>query len=81
MYAQYDLYDPDVYLRGTIIIKRFVVVVDQVSACQKFNICSDTVIVINVKLCMVTLLVELYLFTPLSLTVTIFQGHSKVEQF
>ena len=42
------------------------------------SIYSDTVNVINVKLCMMALLIELYLFIPLSLTLTIFQGHSNV---
>ena len=35
-------------------------------------IVSDTVNVINVKLCMIMWLIELYLFIPLSVTVTIF---------
>ena len=35
---------------------------------------------INVKICMMVLLIELYLFFPLSVTVTIFQGHSSVKQ-
>ena len=42
---------------------------------------SDTITVISVKLCMMVLLVELYLFIPLSVTFTIFQGHSSVKQF
>ena len=46
-----------------------------------FRIYSDTITVINVKLCMMVLLIELYLFGPLSMTVTIFQGHSNVKQF
>ena len=49
---------------------------------ESFNIgiYSDTINVKNVKLCMMVLLVELYLFIPLSVTLTIFQGHSNVEQ-
>ena len=48
---------------------------------RNFNIgiYSDTVNVINVKLCMMILLIELYLFTPFSMTLTIFQHHSSVE--
>ena len=45
------------------------------------GIYSDTIKVINVKLCMMTLLIELYLCIPLSVTLTILQGHSNVEQF
>ena len=50
---------------------------------EKFNIgiYSDTTKVINVKLCMMVLLIELYLFIHLSLILTIFQGHSSIEQF
>ena len=43
---------------------------------------SDTINVINVELCMVVLLlIELYLFIPLKMTLTLMQGHNKVEQF
>ena len=42
---------------------------------------SDTVNVINVKLCMMVLLTELYMFMPLSVAFTIFQGHRSVKQF
>ena len=42
------------------------------------GIYSDTLTVINVKLCMMVLLIELYLFIPFSVTLTIFQGHSNV---
>ena len=51
---------------------------------EKFNIgiFSDTVNVINVKLCMMVLLVmELYLFILLPLTLTIFHGHNSVNIF
>ena len=41
---------------------------------------SDTLNVIDVKLCMMVLLIEHYLFLPLSVTLTIFQGHGNVEQ-
>ena len=40
----------------------------------------NTINVIIVKLCMMALLIELYLFIALSVTLTIFQGHSNVEQ-
>ena len=42
---------------------------------------SDNINVINIKLCMLVLLTELYLFIPLSVTLTIFQDHRNVEQF
>ena len=42
---------------------------------------SDTIDVINVKLCMMVLLIELYLFISLSVALTIFKGHSNVAQF
>ena len=50
---------------------------------ENFNIgiSSDTINVISVKLCMMVLPIELYLFIPLSVTFTIFQGHSSVKQF
>ena len=43
---------------------------------------SDTVNknIINVKLRLIALLIELYPLIPLSVTLTIFQGHSSVEQ-
>ena len=49
---------------------------------ENFNIgiCSDTINVVNVKLCMMVLLIEHYLFKPLSVTLTIFSVHSSVEQ-
>ena len=50
---------------------------------KNFNIAvfSDTIIVINVQVCMMVLLTELYLFIPLSVTLTVFQGRTNVEQF
>ena len=42
---------------------------------------SDTLNVINVKVCMMVLFIELYLFIPPSLALTIFQGHISVKQF
>ena len=43
---------------------------------ENFNtgIFSDTIIVINVKLCMMVLLIEPYLFIPLSVTLSIFHN-------
>ena len=50
---------------------------------KNFNIgiYSDAIDAINVTFCMMVLLIELYLSIPLSVTWTIFQGHSSVEQF
>ena len=50
---------------------------------RNFNIVmySSTINVINVKLCMMVLPIELYLFTPISLTLVIFQIHRNVELF
>ena len=50
---------------------------------ENFNIgtYSDTINVINVKLCMMVLLIELYLFISLSVTLTILHGHSNVKLF
>ena len=44
------------------------------------GIYSDTLNAISVTLFMV-LLIELYLFIPLSVILTIFQGHINVKQF
>ena len=47
---------------------------------KNFNIVIllDTINVINVKLCMMVL-IEFYLFIPLTVTLTIFQGHWSVR--
>ena len=42
---------------------------------------SDTINVMNIKVYMMELLIELYLFIPLSVTLTIIQGHNNVKQF
>ena len=42
---------------------------------------SDKINVINVKLYVMVLFIESYLFIPLSVTLAIFQGHGTVEQF
>ena len=54
-----------------------------VRRCKDFHVAilSDTISVINVKLCMMVPLIELYLFIPLSLTLTMFRGHRSVKQF
>ena len=41
----------------------------------------DTINVINVKLCMMVLQIELYFFIPILVTLTTYQGHSSVKQF
>ena len=41
---------------------------------------SDILKIINVKLCMVVVLIEHYPFIPLSVTLIVFQGHSSVKQ-
>ena len=47
----------------------------------KIRIFSDKINAINVKLSMVVLLTELYLFIPLSVNLTILQGHRIVKHF
>ena len=49
---------------------------------QKVNlgIFLDTINVMNVKLCMMVLFIELFLFIPLSVTLTIVQGHYSVKR-
>ena len=55
----------------------------QLSVCsKKFNIAifSDTIDMINVKLCMMVVLIDhLYPFIPLSVTLIVFQGHCIVK--
>ena len=58
--------------------------IGQVSSLVKnfnFGIFLDTKRVINVKVCMMVLLVEGCLFMPLSVNLTIIQGKSSVYQF
>ena len=60
------------------------ILVSQISRrVENFNIgiFSDIMNVINIKLCMMVLLIELYLFIPLSAALIIFQGHSNLKQF
>ena len=45
------------------------------------GIFSDAIDVVNVKLRMMVLHIELYLFILLSVTLTLFQGQSSVKQF
>ena len=60
---------------GQIIVRR----------CRNFSaaIFSDCINVINVKRCLIVLLIELYLFIPLSVIFTIIasQGYSSLKQF
>ena len=43
------------------------------------GIYSNNINLINVKLCVMLLLIDLYLYISLSVTLTIFRGHSNVE--
>ena len=55
-----------------------------VLCCKNFSnvaIFSDTVNVINIKLCMMLQLIGLYLCIPLSVSLTICQGQRSVKQF
>ena len=45
------------------------------------TIFSDTISMVNVKLCTMMLLIELYPFIPLSVTFNVFEGHSSVKQY
>ena len=49
---------------------------------KNFNIeiFSNSIDVINVNLCMIVHLIDLYLFIQLKVTLTIFQGHASVKQ-
>ena len=49
---------------------------------QNFNVAifSDSINVINAKLCMMIVLIELCPFIPLSTTFVVFQGYSRVKQ-
>ena len=56
----------------------------RLSVCGKtFNVAifSDTINMINVKFCMMVVLIELCPFIPLSLTLIAFQDHSSGKQF
>ena len=76
------LCDSDVY-SGEIINMFFVGQMSRLVENMNIEIYSDTINVINVKLCMIVLLIELYLFIPLSVTLTIFRNgsHSSVKLF
>ena len=41
----------------------------------------ETIHVMNIKLCMVVLHTELYLFITLSVILTLFEGHTSVKEF
>ena len=56
----------------------------RVSVCGKnlnFASFSDTINMINVQLCVMVVLIELYPFIPLSVTLIIFQGHVVAKSF
>ena len=79
-YVQYDLCDAGLYSGETInffLVGQVSGLVENVS----IEIYSDTTNVINVKLCLMVLLIELYLFIPLSVALTIFERLSNVKQF
>ena len=50
---------------------------------KTFNvgIVPDTINVTNIKRCAMVILIELHQLRPLTVTLTIFQGHSNVKQF
>ena len=53
----------------------------QLSICgKKFNfaIFLDTINIINDKLCMMVVLIELYPLIPLSVTLIVYQGHRRI---
>ena len=54
---------------------------DSLDMAKLLQIFMETLNVINVTHSLSVLLFELYLFIPLSVTLTIFQGHSTGEQF
>ena len=60
------------------------VLVGQVSGLAEnvnIGIVSGTINVVNVKLCMLVLLIELYLVIPLSVTLIRSEGYNNTEQF
>ena len=67
----------DVYLREII----NTILVGQMSECVKNfdSVFSNTINIINLRLCMMVLTVELYMFISLSVTMTIFQAHRSVS--
>ena len=79
-YAEYDLSDSGVYSREMVNMF-FVGQMSEIVENFNIRIYSDTINVVNVELCMMVLLIELYLFIPLSVALAILQGHSNVEHF
>ena len=79
-HAQYDLFEFSVYSTeiGYMFFGQ-----SSVWLVENFQIgiFSDTINATNVKLCMILLLIDLCLFIPLSITLTIFEGHSSVKEF
>ena len=56
----------------------------RVSVCGKhFNVAifTDTINTMNVKVCVMVVLTELYLFILLSVTLIVYQGNSSVKRF
>ena len=78
-HAQYDLCNLGLYSKTI----NMVWVSPVLGLVEKVNvgIFLDAIGVINVKVCKMVLLIELYLFIPLSVTMTLFQGHRNVKQF
>ena len=72
-HAQYDFCDSCVYSRNIITLFWASLVSGLVENLTS-GIFSDVIKMIKVKLCMMVLLIELYLFIPLSVTLTLFQG-------
>ena len=50
---------------------------------KNFNLANvlDTINIINDKLCIMLLLTKLYPYTPVSMTLSVFQGHTIIRQF
>ena len=79
-HAQYDLCNSGVCSREIV----YMYLVSQVSGLVKkiaIGLFSDTMNVIDIKLWMVVLHIEVYLLITLLVTLTLFRGHSSVKQF
>ena len=75
-YAQYDVCDWCVFKGDS-----YHIFLSRLVRNFNFGIYSDTINETNVKLCMMALLIELYRFILLSVTLTIFEGHGSIRQF
>ena len=69
-----------IFVTGVYLIGQVSGLVDNFNISIFCFVVLDTMNVINVKLCIVVLFIEHYLFMPLTLTLTLFQGHSNAEQ-